>query len=175
MKNNISLIPEERKLQGAVVSYTVEFNLTLNVLERFLGSGRYNRKKEHAITDYYRDHLKIKMDSGRQKLTYLSGGNQQKVVLAKWLATKPEILIMDEPTRGIDVAAKAEIYALMHDLTNQGVSIIMVSSDLPELMNLSDRIYVMCESRIKACFTREEADQETILRYALGVKNGEME
>lgn len=175
MKNKISLIPEERKLQGAVVSNTVEFNLTLNVLEQFLGSGRYNRKKEHAITDYYRDHLKIKMDSGRQKLTYLSGGNQQKVVLAKWLATKPEILIMDEPTRGIDVAAKAEIYALMHDLTNQGVSIIMVSSDLPELMNLSDRIYVMCESRIKACFTREEADQETILRYALGVKNGEME
>lgn len=173
MNNGIALVPEDRKHQGVVLGNSIEFNLTLCVLQKFLGNGHYHANIEHEIMNTYQERLKIKMNDPSQHIVFLSGGNQQKVVLAKWLATQPDILILDEPTRGIDVGAKAEIYTLMHELTQKGVSIIMISSDLPELINLSDRMYVMCDSRIVACLDQKDAHQETILRYELGVNKNE--
>lgn len=173
IKNGIAFVPEDRKLQGVILNNSIEFNLTLCVLKKFLKYGYYNANTEHRIMDLYRERLKIKMNEPSQHLLFLSGGNQQKVVLSKWLATEPDILILDEPTRGIDVAAKSEIYSLMHELTQKGVSIIMVSSDLPEIINLSDRIYVMCDSHIVACLDKKDVNQETILKYELGVEKNE--
>ena len=173
INNGIAFVPEDRKQQGIVLDNSIEFNLTLCVLKKFLGNGYYNAAVEHQIVKTYQERLRIKMNNPSQHIVFLSGGNQQKVVLSKWLATQPNILILDEPTRGIDVGAKAEIYSLMHELTQNGVSIIMVSSDLPEIINLSDRIYIMCNSKIVACLDQKEADQETILRYELGVSQNE--
>ena len=173
MRCGIALVPEDRKSQGLVLQHSVRFNLTLSVLDRFIRLARVDRGAEERIAGEYVNRLSIKISSPAQKAVNLSGGNQQKVVLAKWLAARPRILILDEPTRGIDVGAKAEIYALMEELVRSGVSIIMVSSELPELLGMSDRIYVMHEGHIKACLNREEAGQETILRYALGVKTNE--
>jgi ribose transport system ATP-binding protein/inositol transport system ATP-binding protein len=171
MRLGIGLVPEDRKVQGLVLNNTVRFNLTLGVLREFIRFIRLNKEIEREITNQYVEMLSIKVASPEQQVVNLSGGNQQKVALAKWLAAAPKILILDEPTRGIDVGAKSEIYALMADLVRNGVSIIMVSSELPELMNMSDRMYVMHSGKIKTCLSREEATQETILRYALGVKS----
>lgn len=165
----IGLVPEDRKQQGLVLSDTTRFNLTLAVLNQFIGIAHFDREKEKSIADDLIERLHIKVSSQEQQVGDLSGGNQQKVVLAKWIAANPCILILDEPTRGIDVGAKAEIYELMHKLVAQGVSIIMVSSEMPELINMSDRIYVMAEGTIRACLEKEQVSQESILRYALGV------
>ncbi|MEG1516026.1 MAG: sugar ABC transporter ATP-binding protein [Clostridia bacterium] len=173
LKHGIALVPEDRKLQGLVLDNSVRFNLTLSVLERFIHLAHVDRAMESRIAGEYIDRLDIKVSSPEQQAVNLSGGNQQKVVLAKWLAVHLRILILDEPTRGVDVGAKAEIYALMGELIRSGISIIMVSSELPELLGMSDRIYVMHEGRIKACLERAEANQESILRYALGVKTNE--
>ena len=173
LKHGIALVPEDRKSQGLVSENSVRFNLTLSVLDKFIHLAHVDKMAEERIAEEYVDRLSIKISSSDQKAVNLSGGNQQKVVLAKWLAAQPRILILDEPTRGIDVGAKAEIYALMEGLVRSGMSIIMVSSELPELLGLSDRIYVMHDGHINACFGREEACQENILRYALGVKTNE--
>ena len=169
----ICLVPEDRKHQGLILLNDVKFNLSLGVLPQFISLRWFgvNRGRESKIAKTYVDKLSIKISSLRQKVINLSGGNQQKIVLGKWLAASKDILILDEPTRGIDVGAKAEIYALMEELTAQGKSILMVSSELPEVINMSDRIYVMHEGRIKAEF-EESADfnQEEILSYMLGLK-----
>ena len=105
-------------------------------------------------------------------ISTLSGGNQQKVLLARWLLCEPDIMILDEPTRGIDVGAKFEIYKLITDIVKEGKAVIMVSSELPELIGMCDRIYIMCQGKISGCINREEFSQEVILRYATGLKNG---
>ena len=170
LKAGICLVPEDRKLQGLILDNTVRFNLTLGVLRQFMGMGHINRKKENEIANRYVESLSIKVPSLHTKAISLSGGNQQKIVLSKWLAASTAIMILDEPTRGIDVGAKAEIYALMDRLAASGVSIIMVSSELPEVLGMSDRIYVMREGEIKTCVEKEQFNQEEILKYALGVR-----
>lgn len=169
MRLGIGMVPEDRKLDGLFLHRDVEFNITIGVLDKFLSLFHLKRAVEDDISSKHIDMLSIKVSSKRQETVNLSGGNQQKVVLSKWLAISPSILILDEPTRGIDVGAKAEIYALIDKLVNQGVSIIMVSSEMPELINMCDRIYVMCNGNIVTCLDRSDLNQETILKFALGV------
>lgn len=167
----IALIPESRKEQGLMLMNTVGFNMTISILDRFINFIHVDTNKENDIIDRFFSKLSIKASSPEQTVGSLSGGNQQKAVVSKWLATEPDIIIMDEPTRGIDVGAKAEIYALMDELAKQGTSIIMISSELPEILGMSDRIYVMNSGSVVACLDGETADQETIMTYAAGVKN----
>jgi len=168
LKHGIGLIPEDRKQQGLVLGMQVKENITYSILKKITRSGFINFNEEKEICNGYKEELRIKTPSLQQKVKNLSGGNQQKVVLAKFLATKCEILIFDEPTRGIDVGAKQEIYHLMRELTKQGKSIIMISSEMPELIGMSDRILVMHEGEIKAELERENFSQQTILEYASG-------
>lgn len=167
MRAGIALVPEDRKLQGLILKNTVGFNMTLTVLKEFIKGIRVNKKKEKDMLDTYQKLLGIKTPSYSQRAGNLSGGNQQKIVITKWLAVKPDVLILDEPTRGIDVGAKAEIYSIMNELTKKGMSIIMVSSEMPEVMGMSDRICVMSEGRLTGTVSREEFSQERILSYAL--------
>lgn len=173
LKHGICLVPEDRKTEGLILLNHVRFNLGIGVLDKFIGWKwlGVNKRLEKEIADTYIKKLSIKVASQVQQVINLSGGNQQKIVLGKWLAASKDILILDEPTRGIDVGAKAEIYALMEELTGQGKSIIMVSSELPEVINMSDRIYVMREGEIKKTFEDStQFDQEEILSYMIGLK-----
>lgn len=170
IRAGIALVPEERKEQGLFLSHSIATNLTFQVLPQFIHHLRVDKKKERGIVDEFKQKLSIKMASTEQASGELSGGNQQKIVISKWLAAAPKVLIMDEPTRGIDVGAKAEIYKLMHSLAEAGVSIIMISSELPEIINNSSRIVVMREGRITGILDQAEteASQETIMSYAVG-------
>jgi ribose transport system ATP-binding protein len=164
----IGLIPEDRSLQGLVLELPVQHNIVLPTLGEHANLGWVNR---YAIRDTAQHHvriLNIRLPHLLTKAIYLSGGNQQKVVLAKWLAANPKVLIMDEPTRGIDVGAKTEIYTLMSQLAQSGIGIIMISSELPEILGMSDRILVMSEGRAMAILDRENATQEIIMAYASG-------
>ncbi len=163
----IALVPEDRKLQGLVLKNSVGFNMTLTVLKKFIKGVIVNKKIEKELLDRYQKLLNIKTPSYSQKAGNLSGGNQQKIVITKWLASEPQVLILDEPTRGIDVGAKAEIYAIINELTQRGMSIIMISSEMPEVMGMSDRICVMSEGRITGTVEKNEFSQEKILAYAL--------
>ena len=163
----IVLIPENRKEEGLVLENSVRFNTTLAVLKQFIRGIFWNRKKEEEIVDGHINSLKIRTPHQEQLILNLSGGNQQKVVIAKWLATEPKVLIMDEPTRGVDVGAKAEIYTIMNSLAKQGISIIMISSDLPEIINMSDRVLVMREGKLAGILDKDEIGQEQIMRYAV--------
>lgn len=163
----IVLIPENRKEEGLVLENSVRFNTTLAVLDEFIRGVNWNRKKEEAIVDEHAKTLKIRTPHYEQLILNLSGGNQQKVVIAKWLATAPKVLIMDEPTRGVDVGAKAEIYTIMNSLAKQGISIIMISSDLPEIINMSDRVLVMREGKLAGIVEKDQIGQEQIMRYAV--------
>lgn len=169
IRAGIALVPESRKEQGLILGNTVGYNMTISILEQFIHFIRVNHRKEAGLIGEFFSKLSIKASSPAQIVGSLSGGNQQKAVLAKWLATQPSILIMDEPTRGIDVGAKAESYVLMDELAQQGVSILMISSELPEILGMSDRIYVMNNGAVAACLDGQTADQETIMRYAAGV------
>ena len=169
IKNGIVLVPESRKEQGLILIKDVGFNITLCVLESFMKLIKIDKNKQKELISDSINRLSIKTYSDKQEVSNLSGGNQQKVVIAKWLATKPKVLILDEPTRGIDVGAKAEIYKIMNDLASSGVSIIMISSELPEIINMSDRVYIMHEGEIAGCLEKEEIDQERIISYAVGV------
>lgn len=163
----IGLIPEDRKNQGLVMEMSVEGNTTISVLKQMVTNHvSVNRKKERECSGKYINELKIKTPSPGQLVKNLSGGNQQKVVLAKMMAADCDVLIFDEPTRGIDVGAKQEIYALMREITSKGKSIIMISSDMPELIGMSDRIIIMSNGCITGELSREEFAQETILEYA---------
>ena len=163
----IVLIPENRKEEGLVLENSVRFNTTLAVLKDFIRGVIWNRKKEEEIVAEHVNSLKIRTPHFEQLILNLSGGNQQKVVIAKWLATEPKVLIMDEPTRGVDVGAKAEIYTIMNTLAKQGISIIMISSDLPEIINMSDRVLVMREGNLAAILEKDQIGQEQIMRYAV--------
>ena len=160
------MVPENRKLQGLILKNTISFNITLAVLKQFIKNGLVNRRSEKDIIKNGIDSLRIKTPSERQKVGNLSGGNQQKVVIGKWLATNPKILILDEPTRGVDVGAKADIYAIMDSLAQQGISIIMISSELNEIINMCDRVLVMSNGAITGELGHEEFSQEKIMHYA---------
>ncbi len=166
----IALVPEERKEQGLFLSHTIATNLTFQVLSEFIHQLQVDKKKESKIVDEFKQKLSIKMASTEQLAGELSGGNQQKIVISKWLAAKPKVLILDEPTRGIDVGAKAEIYKLMHSLASEGVSIIMISSELPEIINNSSRIAIMREGHLAGILDQQEteASQEKIMSFAVG-------
>ena len=151
LKYGIALVPESRKEEGLYKVQSVRFNSTIEVLSQFIKNLVVNGKKEEEITQKYIDMMGTKTPSQEQVIGNLSGGNQQKVMIGRWLATDPRILILDEPTRGVDVGAKAEIYGIMNELVKQGMSIIMISSELPEIINMSDRIYVMNEGRVTGC------------------------
>ena len=138
------------------------------MLKEFIKGCRVNKNTEKKIVSQYAEKMNLKAASYLQPVLSLSGGNQQKVVLGKWLATKPKMLILDEPTRGIDVGAKAEIYAMLDQLVHEGISVVIVSSDMEEIINLSDRTYVMYDGRIMANLTGDEITQENIMYYATG-------
>ncbi|MBQ6474720.1 MAG: sugar ABC transporter ATP-binding protein [Clostridia bacterium] len=170
----IGMVPEDRRGCGLVLGHSVGTNLTITVLKKFIKGIRVDKKKENAIIDEYWQKLSIKTTGPQQICGDLSGGNQQKVVISKWLAAEPRILIMDEPTRGIDVGAKHEIYQLMRQLAKEGVSIIFVSSDLPEIINMSSRVVVMHEGEISAILdgATEEFTQQKIMRFATTTGGG---
>jgi ribose transport system ATP-binding protein len=163
----IGSIPEDRKRYGLLLERSVEENITLPVLKRITRIGVLQFTTLFEIVKHYIEYLRIMTPSFDQLTNSLSGGNQQKVVLAKWLASKCKILIMDEPTRGVDVGAKVEIYHLMNDIVKDGGSIILISSELPEILSLSDRILVMCEGRVTKELLPEETSQEEVLQYSL--------
>ena len=165
----IGYIPENRREEGIIPLQTVRFNSTLKVLDQFIRGLSVDRKKEAEITQTYIDKLRIKTPNQIARLQNLSGGNQQKVIIGSWLATSPKILIMDEPTRGIDVGAKAEIYALMNQLAQEGMAIVMISSELPEIINMSDRVVVMRGGEISKILDRSQATQEEIMKYAVNL------
>jgi ribose transport system ATP-binding protein len=173
IRAGLGFVPEDRKLQGLILNMAVRENTTLASMKAMRMRGVVSRRIEQRVTRQYIERLKIKTPSIEQHVMNLSGGNQQKVVIAKWLATSPKVLILDEPTRGIDVGAKKEIHVLMSELTAKGVAVVMVSSELPEILGMSDRIVVMHEGRIRGEFTRNEATQEKIMESILTGKKGQ--
>ncbi len=168
IKAGIGLVPEERKELGLVLGLSVKKNISIAILRRLARLGLVRPREETRVARTYVQRLSIKTPSLAQGVQFLSGGNQQRVVIAKWLATTPKILIVDEPTRGIDVGAKAEMHVLLNDLAKQGVSIIMISSELPEVLAMSDRILVMHEGAIVAELDGRATNEEEILRFATG-------
>ncbi|WP_407929659.1 sugar ABC transporter ATP-binding protein [Iocasia frigidifontis] len=168
ISTGIGLLPEDRKQQGLVLEQSVKNNITLANLSRLVDKMLINSNQEMREVNNYIDELGIKTPSSTILTQNLSGGNQQKVVLAKWLFTDSDILIFDEPTRGIDVGAKYEIYLLMNQLTEQGKSIIMISSELPEIIGISDRVIVLHQGRITGEYNKKEFNQEKIMKSAAG-------
>jgi len=163
----LALAPEDRKSEGVVLELSVAHNTTLSCLPRIERYGLLQLKRERELVGNYVGRLRVKTPSIEQRIVNLSGGNQQKVVLAKWLATEPKVLLLDEPTRGIDINAKKEIYALIDELAQNGLGVVMVSSELPEILGIADRILVLCEGRKTAEFSRAEATEEKIVNAAL--------
>ncbi|MEG2018708.1 MAG: sugar ABC transporter ATP-binding protein, partial [Clostridium sp.] len=169
LKSGIALIPEDRKSQGLVLEASIKSNVSLAGLDNIIGKFKLiDKTKEKSIVDKFVKSLSIKTPGIERLVKNLSGGNQQKVVIAKCLNTESEILIFDEPTRGIDVGAKSEIYKLMRQLVDTGISIIMISSELPEVLEMSDRILVMRKGEITGELSAKEASQEKIMYYATG-------
>ena len=166
MKHRIALVPENRKEEGLYKIQGVRYNTTIEVLKDFIKGIYVDDKKEHEITQNFMDMFKTKASSHEHAVGTLSGGNQQKVMISRWMATNPDILILDEPTRGVDVGAKAEIYSIMNELVQKGIAIIMISSELPEILNMSDRVYVMRLGEVVGEFSHEEATQEKIMKLA---------
>lgn len=164
----IGFLTEDRKTQGLILKMSVGKNITLPSLDKFRKRLRLDLKAETDAVNSYIRALKIKTPTYKKLARELSGGNQQKVIIAKWLMTKSRIFIFDEPTRGIDVGAKYEVYSLMNQLAAEGAAIILISSDLPELLGMSDRIAVLCRGELLKELTMEEATQEKVLYYAAG-------
>ena len=169
---SLALITEDRKLQGLNLKGTVEENISLVALSKLFPSGVIRGQVERTVADDYMRRLRIKAFSRSVVVSSLSGGNQQKVVLAKWLLADPDIIIFDEPTRGIDVGAKRDIYLFIGELVKQGKAVILVSSEIPELMGLADRILVMAAGRITGELKRSEFSQERIMQHASQFQEG---
>jgi ABC-type sugar transport system ATPase subunit len=163
----LALAPEDRKIEGLVMNMSVAENTSLASLSRIKRFGLLNEIREYQLVSQAIERFRVKTPSQKQLIRNLSGGNQQKVILGKWLATQPKALLLDEPTRGIDVHAKGEIYALIEELVADGLAVILVSSELPEILAISDRIMVLCEGRKTAEFNRAEANENLILKAAL--------
>jgi ribose transport system ATP-binding protein len=164
----IGLVPEDRKAQGLFLGMAVRQNITMTRLRDLSHLGWIDRRQQDELARHYVEELRIRTPSLSQRLRHLSGGNQQKVVIARWLTLNPKVLLLDEPTRGVDVGAKAEIYALMSALAARGVGILMISSELPEILGVCDRILVMRGGRVVGEFNRAEATQDAIMTLATG-------
>jgi rhamnose transport system ATP-binding protein len=162
----LAYVPEDRQLHGLVPAMNIVHNISLPLIKNFSSWGRLNDRAERSEAFAMASQMEVRAHTIWQMARELSGGNQQKVVLAKWLSTKPRILILDEPTRGIDVGTKAAVHALMSQLASEGMAILMISSELPEVLGMSDRVLVMREGRVTAQLTRAEATQEKILHFA---------
>ncbi len=169
IEHGIGLLPEDRKRQGLVLTMDCKANLTLAMLDRLRGGWLLDRRSERAVAQEYFGWLRIRAPSIDAPVAGLSGGNQQKVALAKWLARKCRVLMLDEPTRGVDVGAKAEIHALIDALAAEGRAVLLISSDLPEVLNLSTRILVLCQGRLVGELSRDEATQEKLMRLMANV------
>ncbi len=163
IKNKLAYVTEDRKGNGLILSNSIKFNTTLANLGEVSKNSVINKDKEYAVAVEYKEKLKTKCPTVEQNVGNLSGGNQQKVLLAKWMFADPDILILDEPTRGIDVGAKYEIYCIMNQLATEGKTVIMISSEMPELLGMCDRLYIMNEGRIVGEMQAEEATQESIM------------
>jgi rhamnose transport system ATP-binding protein len=168
MNHGLAYLPEDRQIQGAILAMNIRENITLPIIDKTSRHIFLDRNREFEITDEYGKNIEIKASSWEQLVEDLSGGNQQKVVFAKWIATKPQILIMDEPTKGIDVATKATVHNFISELAKKGIAIILVSSELPEILGMSNHVIVMHEGVITAKFTREEANSKKIIKAAIG-------
>lgn len=168
MNYGLAYLPEDRQIQGAILAMNIRENITLPIIDRISRHIFLDHNREFEITDEYGKHIEIRASGWEQLVENLSGGNQQKVVLAKWIATKPRILIMDEPTKGIDVATKAAVHNFISGLAKQGIAVILISSELPEILGMSNNIIVMHEGIVTAKFTREEANSEKIIKAAVG-------
>lgn len=169
IENGIAYVSEDRKNQGVLLKMPIRWNITLPILRRLSNFGFIDSKKENECVNSYKDALRIKTPSVNQLVGNLSGGNQQKVAVAKWLASESKILILDEPTRGIDVGAKQEIYELINKLTQEGLGILMISSEMEEIMGMSDRMLVMAEGKVVGELKREEFTQDRILKFASNI------
>jgi ribose transport system ATP-binding protein len=165
--NGIGFVTEDRKFDGSVLEMTIQENITLPILRLISKAGFINKKKDNDIAGAAITEYGVKTPSPKQKVVNLSGGNQQKVIIAKWLKANPKVLILDEPTRGIDVGAKNEIYKMINTLTENGLAVIMISSEMPEIIRMCDRIIVMREGRITAELPKKDVTQDIIMRYAL--------
>ena len=170
IREGVALITEDRKVTGLNLSGSVNDNIAMVAIKKLLSHGLYNNNKARSASREYIEKLHIKTPSGSQIVGNLSGGNQQKVVIAKWLLNEPDVIILDEPTRGIDVAAKRDIYLLLGDLVRQGKAVILISSEIPELMGICDRIIVMCEGNYSGEVQRGEFSQERIMTLASAIK-----
>jgi ABC-type sugar transport system ATPase subunit len=166
IRMKMGFVPEDRREEGLILSRTVKDNINITKLSAINSYGFVKQKKEEEIANKYCKNLRIRTPNTKEIVKNLSGGNQQKIVISKWLAINPKILILDDPTRGIDVGAKKEIYSLINQLVKEKIGIILISSELPEIINISDRILVMREGRITGEFTRKEATQEKIMELA---------
>jgi len=166
--NGLALVPEDRQHQGAILDLAITDNISLPNLHRLGCRGFIRRRRERSATQPLMQYLQIKAAGQHQRVRELSGGNQQKVVLAKWLATRPRLLILDEPTKGIDIGAKVAVYQLIRELADQGIAIILVSSELPEVLGLSNRVAVMRHGRVRALFEYGQAQPEQVMRAATG-------
>lgn len=171
INNGIGMIQEDRKELSLFMGLSIQFNMSVAKLPELSRGGVIKRAEVKQNSDNYIDQLSIKLNSVNDPVSSLSGGNQQKTTLARWLAIDPKLLIMDEPTHGVDVGAKADIYELMRDLAEQGISIMLISSELPEIMTMSDRVVVMHEGEVTAILEQAECDEETIMIYATGIGN----
>jgi rhamnose transport system ATP-binding protein len=168
MRNGMAFVPEDRQGQGVILQMSIANNTTLPQIDAVSRFGILNKKKENIITETYGSKMEIRSAGWHVDVDTLSGGNQQKVVLAKWLATKPRILILDEPTKGIDVATKAAVHEFISEMAAEGLAVIIISSELPEILGMADRILVMHEGILEAEFSREEADADKVIRAATG-------
>lgn len=167
IKVGIAMLSEDRRLVGIVPQLSIMKNATLASLKKVIHGGFAHRRDEERLVTEYFEKMNVKAPSLQTRISNLSGGNQQKVLLARWLISDPKVLLLDEPTRGIDVGAKVEIYKIMTELAKQGRGILMISSELPELIGMCDRIYVMSAGRLTAELTPDQFSQETILKYAM--------
>jgi rhamnose transport system ATP-binding protein len=168
VRAGLAFVPEDRQHQGLVLEMAIEQNATLPFLRRLTRLGLVDRKRERQIAGDYARRLQLKAASLELPVRALSGGNQQKVVIGKWLATDPAVLMLDEPTRGIDIGTKAEVHRIISRLAAQGLAILLISSELPEVLAMADRVIVMHEGRITGEYDRRDADQETIMHAATG-------
>jgi rhamnose transport system ATP-binding protein len=171
MRLGLAYLPEDRQLQGTILGMNIRENTTLPIVDRLARRSLLDIPRERAVTEDYGKRMEIKASSWEQAVNSLSGGNQQKVVLAKWLATEPRVLILDEPTKGIDVATKARVHEFISMLAQQGLGIVLVSSELPEILGMSDSIIVMHEGTITARLSKKEANPEVLIRAAMGRNN----
>jgi ABC-type sugar transport system ATPase subunit len=168
LNRKIALLPEDRKIQGLVGCRSVEENVILSSLNRFSTAGVLHKRRILRRVRDFAEKLQIKTPSYKQLVTYLSGGNQQKVIIARWMCAECDVLMFDEPTRGIDVGTKLEVHHLIANLAREGAAVLVVSSEIPELMRLCDRIYVMHEGRISAEFSTDNLTSDMILNAAFG-------